>query len=395
MSAYPIPAYLNEYTKSWKQNNGNFSLFFHKFVPYDNNSFDSAKNTPLILEKVFCFQSKSLEERITLQNNLVKKSKMGGFVFRAKLGSNLITGIGTNTPIEVGIALDHNLGTPYIPGSTLKGIVRYAYCVNYCRKTNESSFDTSEKGFVALFGSTDDQNASAGGVAFLDAYPNDPKIVQDIMNPHTGSYYKNSSQYPNDTESPIPIKFLVLKKGCSFDFQLIFLNKKVEAYKKELEEAFKTALTEFGIGAKTNAGYGLFRNVQDVTNELIAEEEKKNEEARVKAEAEAKRAAEIAKKEEKEKAAKLEEENKKQLVDAIANAPKGSIQKAILTLQNSKDGVWDFANTFLKKGENEDWSPDELELANLIWKHIKNEKPKKLSEAKKKMYEKIEAKLKK
>ena len=78
------------------------------------------------------------------------------------------------------------------------------------------------------------------------------------MNPHYPDYYDGKA-YPTDTQNPRPINFLV----CKGTFKFIFGIQKVfevegKNIKEWLEENFKKAVKEFGIGAKTAVGYGYF-----------------------------------------------------------------------------------------------------------------------------------------
>ncbi len=274
MSFRPVPVYQETYVQGWKNRKGNYSLFFHKFAHYKNQDLKKDDNGTQVFLGVFSCDDELLQNKIDSQNRLIAFNQMGGGIIGAKLVSNLITGVGISTPLEIGMSLDFNLGVPYIPGSTLKGILRYAYCVNYGRENNVEEVPSHEAGLVALFGSEDHKEPQSGGIAFLDAYPENPKLALDIMNPHTGSYYKAKSQ-PDDTESPVPIKFLALEKGTKVKFQYLFLNTEAKKYQTELENAYELALTELGIGAKTMSGYGLFgdfkkESLQDLQTKIEA-----------------------------------------------------------------------------------------------------------------------------
>jgi len=80
------------------------------------------------------------------------------------------------------------------------------------------------------------------------------------MNPHYGPYYTGKKP-PADYYNPTPISFLVLE-DAKFTFYLGVKNKLIALEKGKLlnkaEEWVKSALTSYGIGAKTALGYGLF-----------------------------------------------------------------------------------------------------------------------------------------
>lgn len=275
----PLPKYL----QSQADHISNFGLYFQKYFPYildkdkgELKTEDSGKNTSSIKYVINAYAPdyKLINLKNQIQDNFIKTQKAKGVEvvnLQAKLISRLVPGIGETSPLEVGMSFDRNSGIPYIPSSTIKGAVSYAYCINYVQdkqdpandpyiKVNDDKleFQTEEPGFTLLFGSRESNSANRGGFCFLDAYAQTcPELVIDIMNPHFGSYYSGTNP-PVETESPIPIKFLAVEKGIVFNFRGFFLNKKAVKYKDLLSKAFRTALTSLGLGAKTATGYGLF-----------------------------------------------------------------------------------------------------------------------------------------
>lgn len=100
----------------------------------------------------------------------------------------------------------------------------------------------------------------SGGISFLPAFPeSDSGIDLDIITCHHPKYYKNEQEIATDDELPIPVVFPAIPSGASFQFPLLpcqsFAN-------LELLTMARNHLTEaleiFGLGAKTNAGYGWF-----------------------------------------------------------------------------------------------------------------------------------------
>jgi len=104
-------------------------------------------------------------------------------VYKATLISPLVTGIGNTHPCEVGMTFDHNLGIPYIPASSIKGIVRFAHTLDLiennfdkvsteAEKNGKDEFNDEEDwtNIPAMFGKGGD-NGNRGNVIFLDAYP--------------------------------------------------------------------------------------------------------------------------------------------------------------------------------------------------------------------------------
>ena len=273
----PLPGYL----ESYRDKITNFGLYFQKFAQYQekqdlkletqhnwkigtttfewsliSNQFEHYKKyfSSVTLTKKHENQQKYLSAFSGLGVKIVELSSV--------TSTRFLTGIGETTPTEVGMVFDRNSGLPYIPASSVKGAVRHAYCVNFARENPENEFvdEKDINGLIELFGSLDTKNSSRGGFAFMDVYSEKPpEIAIDIMNPHYGKYYKGeSNDGPVETEEPVPIKFLAVEKGTVFKFRGFFLSKEAESYWEQLNEAFVTALTELGIGAKTAVGYGRF-----------------------------------------------------------------------------------------------------------------------------------------
>jgi CRISPR-associated protein Cmr6 len=155
---------------------------------------------------------------------------------------------------NAGICLHPVYGFVYLPGTGMKGMAR-AYA--------ETVAKAPAVEVKAVFGSSVDDEASAGAVVFHDAWPVKwPKLVVDIVNNHHSKYYQGTDERnpPEDFENPIPVTFLAVEAGCEFAFAVgprqgsgcdSALLEKAQAW-------LDGALTLLGAGAKTNAGYGRF-----------------------------------------------------------------------------------------------------------------------------------------
>jgi len=190
--------------------------------------------------------------------------------FEAALGSRLIINHAGGVIENAGLAFDRNLGVPYLPGSSIKGIARVG-----------AAIAGAEPGEIAsVFGWSDQAEgilplkSFAGSVAFLPAFPRgEAHVERDIVNCHHPAYY--SSQGKNmralDNESPIPNEFPVVKAGSIFIFTIrpsgalrlkqvlstLGLSPGFDPVVKAKEWLIK-GITDHGIGAKTAAGYGWF-----------------------------------------------------------------------------------------------------------------------------------------
>ncbi len=215
--------------------------------------------------------------------------------------SRILIGSGNPSATEVGLTVDHTWGTPRIPGSSLKGLLHH-YLVDKYGPSPESwihdpaSPDHPEgerapfqpvfwknnniqhpagQAIRTIFGSpaagtaeepgnpksSDNSTPARGEIEFLDAWWDPTKLsphpfATDILNPHHGDYYSptNSNLWPNDYESPVPVQFMTVKPKQVFMLALTGEKQLAEWVMKQLREA----LMNWGVGAKTMAGYGCF-----------------------------------------------------------------------------------------------------------------------------------------
>jgi CRISPR-associated protein Cmr6 len=156
---------------------------------------------------------------------------------------------------NAGICLHNLYGFPIIPGSGLKGLVR-------AWATNER---VDLRLIHAVFGPSADEirqgvPEQAGSIVFYDAIPAAwPDLTVDIVNNHHRNYY-DGQDAPGDWESPVPVYFLTVKPGAKFVFALGKARADVpDTLLNQVCEWLQAALTWSGAGAKTNAGYGLFK----------------------------------------------------------------------------------------------------------------------------------------
>lgn len=228
--------------------------------------------------------------------------------------SPLIVGLGAGHVLETAITLDRNTGAPLIPGSALKGLARTVGLVSVAQKLNLPEIDWLARGddedspppklvrleqwilafedlstpdaleclademleldstalsidkkvlrlaadFRAVFGTTD----RAGDIVFLDGlYAGDrlPKYHIDIMNPHFSKYYTGDSP-PSDDQNPVPVPYLTVATGQLFVFAVLPRTLDAAPLVKRAGAWLMRGLKEFGVGAKTAQGYGLFRS---------------------------------------------------------------------------------------------------------------------------------------
>lgn len=247
---------------------GNFGLWYWRFVPCLEDNLEKPKNMVETIYKQYhnainnntglSSYLKRVHEEQKLFCQVYENKGYKTLCLKATLVSPFLTGIGQPHPTEVALLLDRNSGLPYIPSSSLKGVVRFAYMMGWLNTFSQDASAIEEKDIGSLLGIFGDQR-NIGKAIFLDAYPMTlPSLKMDVMSPHYGEYYEDKNNpprsYPKDNMKPVPIKFLVVSSGIVFLFRFIV----EERFFEETKSAFVKALTEEGIGAKTSWGYGRF-----------------------------------------------------------------------------------------------------------------------------------------
>lgn len=184
-----------------------------------------------------------------------KKSEVASHTFPLKVAyPGLLVGIGNlhgahmedekgkkiTDDINIGFTFDYVTGQPIIPGSTVKGVLRS------CLENNPE--------VVGAFFKVNITNELIkelfeGDDAFLDAVilcgdENNKILAFDTITPHK-----------SPIENPIPIKFIKVTPDVQFEFRFRLTDGILTA--KEKADLYKELIMLFGIGAKTNVGYGV------------------------------------------------------------------------------------------------------------------------------------------
>lgn len=102
--------------------------------------------------------------------------------------------------------------------------------------------------------------SAAGNVCFLPAYPwelpqNRCDLQLDVLTCHHESYYRGVMDDASDTEEPIPVVFPTVAAGLTFAFAATCRDAQLA---RTARAWLKQALSVYGLGGKTSAGYGWF-----------------------------------------------------------------------------------------------------------------------------------------
>ena len=255
-----LPLYLGAGSASLSQE-GNSGLWYDKFCRSWGGFF--ARDQKLDLDKAewietvagFCGNGSELQQHAERQACMIEILK--GKWLDLQTESPFVSGLGRDHPVENGFAWHHTLGVPYLPGSSVKGMVR-AWVTKWEDKEEANRLRILGPGPPNGDAATDPM---VGGVIFLDAVPSSPvELKSDVMTPHYDGYYQKG-EAPGDWMSPIPIPFLVVKEGATFRFA-VAPRQQSEQSVEDCTTAcgwLEEALEWIGAGAKTAVGYGRMR----------------------------------------------------------------------------------------------------------------------------------------
>jgi len=164
-------------------------------------------------------------------------------------------------PLEIGIAWHPYLNLPYIPSTTLKGVLRM-----YVEELNIDVCNISLKSFL---GSTEESS----NILVSDALPVgclSTLLQPDVLTPH---YREVEGSVSEVQVRPVPLTFPTIAPGTKLRFTVAFkFPEELRNKLKLLEAGFRTPLClvkelpqligvafELGIGAKTSVGYGAIK----------------------------------------------------------------------------------------------------------------------------------------
>lgn len=201
------------------------------------------------------------------------------------IGSGLAHGLpGSEEDVKTGLQFDYTSGLPVIPGSSVKGVIRSAFSTIKEDKEQSNESDAEKLNYIKSLISDipefsalrleDKDILELGnqmfnhGDVFADAlvvgYGTRMKqhgtvkqvLAEDYITPHTGG----------PLAQPVPIKIVKVAPGVTFAFCFKFNETKIGAkvVSASMKKALCTAiLQDLGVGAKTNVGYGVLKEVNN------------------------------------------------------------------------------------------------------------------------------------
>lgn len=182
--------------------------------------------------------------------------------------SRLVVGLGLPHPVETGFLFDRLTGCPYLPGSSVKGLLRAAASLVAQGELSPDEAEFFQLHQNRLFGPElgSGTTPARGELVVYDAFPqNWPRLELDVLTPHQGDYYtEGTASVPADWHQPVPVAFLTVAPGTRFRFY--FRSLSVDMQQEDLvqvEALLKTSLDWLGAGGKTSAGYGVFTSSKE------------------------------------------------------------------------------------------------------------------------------------
>ncbi len=289
------------------------------------------------------------------------------FDIQAKSTAPFVTGMGYEHPLENGFAFLNPYGLPYLPGSSVKGVLRCA----------AEELGIEEEAIEVLFGSSKDDEGRRGALNVQDVFPQGTLSVE-IMTPHHSGYLQDKGT-PHDSEQPVPIPFLTIAPNASFHFYVQRIgNTGDHDWQAILRQCFEHAFDWLGFGAKTSVGYGaMMEDPAEIARRQREEEERQQAEREQKAaeeaqrrqqEEEERRKAELAAMPEHQRVLKEAEEKLSSLqsrMSALDKSGFGELRGLIKRLLTQAEG-WDSHG----KCECADWIEHALNQQEHGWRHL-------------------------
>lgn len=277
------------------------------------------------------------------------------------VGSGYSHGLSDNEDVKIGFYFDHTTGLPLIQGSSVKGMLRSFFGLEFGNQKDAYKQEKHEyirdlmtnptldvKAFAQeIFEGVNPETSKRKSIYERDIFyearvikieDNISLLSKDYITPHGD----------NPCIEPQPLKFIKVSPEVTFEFSFD-LKDGFFATAEEKKELFMTLLEEFGIGAKTNVGYGQF--------ELVLTDEEREER-------------------EKQESSKLKEEKRREEQKKIEEENKGLSQFEVLKKDLNKGNKLNAEKLHKRIKEDMDLfdENEKVKLFSLISEYIKNEK---------------------
>lgn len=199
------------------------------------------------------------------------------------MGTGYAHDLAAEGAIKCGFSFDAITGHPFLPGSSLKGVLRSFFPGDGKDAEISKEYEMFIKGLLGkdeidVIGLK--ENIFENNDLFLGAYP-EMKLCKDrtlleeeYITPHNKGQFKN----------PIPISLIKVKPNVAFSFGIVAHDYKSEdgiiVTAEEKLNLFKQIILLSGVGAKTNVGFGKFgeeRSRENVENIQAPRQNRRND----------------------------------------------------------------------------------------------------------------------
>ncbi|WP_404296459.1 type III-B CRISPR module RAMP protein Cmr6 [Halomonas sp.] len=264
--------FFNRYSDGWKVEDTAKRDFLHSLLGHHSSVDGQVGNTG-------CVGYSGVLDRHAEQLAELAEGLQGG-TFAMQSSWHFATGLGNPHPVENGLSWHPVLGTPYLPGSAVKGLARAWLELNdYSPEVRKRMFGSDHKDPAQASSFHGEPELIGGEVIFFDALPLEPVILTvDTMTPHMGKWYEQGATRPATAETtpadwhaPTPVPFLVAKQ-IVLQFAVAPRNPDAAPLADVARQALRAALENLGAGAKTSAGYGAFVELDE---ERLRKQEKR------------------------------------------------------------------------------------------------------------------------
>lgn len=378
-----------------------YNLNYHRFFDYDevakdeqqknkhqkdkkqkNKQQEDDKNI-LIKDEIRAVTEAVEEERLETITEMMDHYEVR--ILEGTINHSILNGLGAPHFKETNLTLHQLYGVPYLPASSLKGSLK-SWLSHTGIKEHPQLLEIED----LLFGT----QRNKGILQIMDAFIyKNASIELDYMTPHFKSYYGNKG-LPTDDDNPNPISFYRISskeenKPVTIQFVLL-LPKHLRHIAgpsglnaKELMDGvadwFSKVLEESGLGSKTASGYGRFKEVEDVTEKMLEDTQKKIQARKDEEQRQKEREAEEARIAEKQKRA-AEEFANLPLIDQLLKRAQAfdKDREEDITLSKDRGGfVKDLENVIHDPKEDENKKIQIAKLVRTFWKETDNYKPNK------------------
>ena len=250
-----------------KKEDGKEKVEFEIDEPNTKKSFEDKNKKPTVMD----IRSKKIfgdKNFVFVDNNVFNLPDKEAGIKSFELWSSypgVMIGIGNPHSIKIegalqnGFTFDYVTGLPFLPGSSLKGILRSIFPGKKLSKGKEQYIRDYLKGDQKqinihdfgdfIFGS--DEKMQPGKGVFYGVFP-EPKgkiFTDDYITPHS-----------DDFTNPVPVRMLKIRPDVKFVFKFscdTYEEDKIKVTSDDMVDLFKNIIMDIGIGAKTNVGYGM------------------------------------------------------------------------------------------------------------------------------------------